>query len=186
MAGPVRWLAPILLGAVVAFGAVGYFGYSKLELEGPHIGGVVPAVTDSRLDLLEAAAKLVLGDVPGAAAAAIKGVEVRGTVGIRNPSALPVYLSSATHVLVLNGKPVTEPVHLDGGFLGPRKTLEREFTALAPFERLPDAVLAVVVDGGEIEIQVESTLKLLLLKRTVVTDVFRFSVRETSRSVLPS
>ena len=73
MAGPVRWLATILLSAVVAFGAVGYFGYSKLELEGPHVDVVVPAFTDSPLDLLEAAAKLVLGDVPGAAAAAIKG-----------------------------------------------------------------------------------------------------------------
>ena len=185
MRRPRRWLAGALLAAGALLGGAAYVGYSSLELTEPQVRSVAPAITGSALDLFEAAAKLAGGDLAGAAAAAIEGLDVRVSVGVHNASAVPVFLPSATHVLLLNGVPVTGPFASDGGWIGPRATLEQDITSIVPFENLPRAVVAVVVDGGGIEIRVRSTLELLVLGWTIVTPVTRYTVTDALRGILP-
>ncbi len=185
MRRPRRWTAAVLLTAVAFLAGAGYVGYSSLEPTEPEVHSVVPAVTDSPLELLDAAAKLARGDLAGAAAAAVRGVKVRVWIGVHNRSMVPVYLPSAAHVLLLNGAPVSEPVRSAGGWIGPGATLFRELLVLFPFERLPAAAVAAVSGGGVIDVQVESELDLFVVEWTLVSPVARFSVVETLRSVLP-
>ena len=180
-----RSLALALLAAAALLGSAAYVGYSSLELTEPEVRSVAPAITDRALDLFEAAAKLAGGDVVGAAAAAIEGVEVRVTVGVHNPSAIPVFLPSATHVVLLNEAPVSDPFESAGGWIGPGATHFRDLAVLVPFERLPAAAVAAVSGGGVIDVQVESDLDLFVAAWTLVSPVARFSVVESLRSVLP-
>ena len=185
MKRPRRWMAAAILAAAVLLAGAAYVGYGSLELTRPEVRSVVPALSDGPLDLLAAAAKLVSGDVAGAAAAAIRGVEVGVSIGVHNRSVIPVYMPSAAHVLLLNGKPVLEPIESAGGWIGPGATLFRDLSVLVEFERLPAVVVAAVSGGGEIDVHVESKLDLFVAAWTLVSPVARFSVVDSLRSILP-
>ena len=185
MTRPHRWMAAALLAAAVFLAGAAPVGYRGLELAQPEVHSVVPAVTDSPLELLDAAAKLARGDVAGAAAAAIRGVEVRVGISFHNRSMVPVYIPSAAHVVLLNEAPVTEPFESAGGWIGPGATLLRDLSVLVPFERLPAAAVAAVSGGGVIDVRVESELDLFVATWTLVSPAARFSVVESLRSVLP-
>ena len=180
-----RWSAAALLAAVALLGGAAYVGYRGLELTEPEVRSVVPAITGSALDLFAAAAKLAAGDVVGAAAAAIEGVEVGVSIGVHNRSVIPVYIPSAEHVLLLNGTPVLEPVESAGGWIGPGATLFQDLSVVVAFERLPAVVVAVVSGGGVIDVQVESKLGLFVASWTLVSPIARFSVVDSLRSILP-
>ncbi|MCH7655516.1 MAG: hypothetical protein IIC95_05950 [Chloroflexi bacterium] len=178
-------MAAALLGAAVLLAGVAYVGYGSLELTKPEVHSVVPALTDSPLKLLDAAAKLARGDVAGAAAAAFHGVEVRVSIGVQNRSLIPLYIPSVAHVLLLNGTAVIEPLESAAGWIRPGATLRQDLTVLVGFERLPAAAVAAVSGGGMIDVRVESKLDLLVAAWTLVSPVARFSLVESLRSVLP-
>ena len=180
-----RWLAAALLAAVALLGGAAYVGYSSLEVIRPEVRSVVPAFSDSPLELLDAASKLARGDVAGAAAAAIRGVEFRVSIGVHNRSVVPVYVPSAAHVLLLNGAPLSEPIASAGGWIGPGATLFQGLSVVVGFGRLPAAAVAAVSRGGMIDVQVESKLDVFVAGWTLVSPVARFSVVESLRSILP-
>ncbi len=185
MRRPRRWIAAVLLAVVVFLVGAAYVGYGSLELTEPEVHSVIPVVTDSPLKLLDAAAKLARGDLAGAAAAAIQGVEVRVSVGFHNRSMVPVYIPSAAHVVLLNEAPVTEPFESAGGWIGPGATLFLDLSVPVPFELLPPAAVAAVSGGGVIDVRVKSELDLFVAMWTLASPVARFSLVESLKSLLP-
>ena len=178
-------MSAVLLAAAVFLVGAAYVGYQSLELARPKVHSVIPAVADSPLKLLDATAKLARGDLAGAAAAAIHGVEVRVSIGFHNRSMVPVYIPSAAHVVLLNEAPVTEPFESAGGWIEPGGTLFRDLSVPVPFERLPPAAVAAVSGGGVIDVRVKSELDVFVATWTLVSPVARFSLVESLRSVLP-
>ncbi len=150
----------LLIVALAALGGVAGVGYSGLSVESPKVDRVEPALDTSLVALGEAGVRLLVGDSLGAANRVVEGLDVSVTVDIRNGSSVPVYVPTTTHTLLFSGVEVSDPISVAGGLLSSGEAMTLEFEALVPKERIPQALLAGLVDGGHFQMEVMSNLKL--------------------------
>ena len=175
-----------ILVVVGVLGLLDAFIYSntKLSVSSPRVTSVSPSINNHIPTLLSAGADLAAGNLLGAVEEPIDGVEFDLEVEITNEGVVPVILGKSTHILVLNGAEVIDPIELNGGWLGPGSatTVPLEVTVL--ITKLPGAVVLGIVQGGEYDVQLKSKVGWAIFSKTVTSQVTEFQIIETLESLV--
>ena len=155
-----------------------------LSASSPRVAAISPAITNDISSLFGAGADLASGNLLGAAEHIIEGVDISVEVDITNEGFLPVYLGTSDHTLVLNGVEVTDPIAVEGGWIGPNSTSTVSLKATLLLTELPGAVVLGIVQGGLIDVQLNSKVGLGILSKTIHSQVTRFQITETVESIV--
>lgn len=173
----------VLIGVFGLLGAVAY-SYSTLSVSSPRVEAISPSITDDIQSLFRAGSDLADGDLLGAAGRIIEGVDFDVEVDISNEGVSPVYLGTSDHTLVLNGVEVTEPIAFRADWVGPNSTSTIPVEVTLLLTELPGAVVLGIVQGGLIDVQLESRVGWGVFSKTVHTQVTRFRITESVESIV--
>ena len=168
----------VLVGVLALLGAAGY-SYLRLSVSPPRVVAISPVITDDLSSLFSAGKEVASGNLLGAAELIIEGVEFGLEIEITNGGVVPVYLGTSDHTLVLNGVEVTEPIALKGGWIGPGSTSKIGLEVSVLLKELPGAVVLGIVQGGLIDVQLNSKVGWGFISKTIYTQVTRFQITET-------
>jgi LEA14-like dessication related protein len=176
-----------LVGAAVlilAVGVIAWTGYNRLTVVSTDVTGITPALDTDALSLARASIKVVTGDILGAASEVVEGVEIDIELTVENDFFTPLYLAPGSHVVSLNGVEITNQFQSGSGWMEPYSTKALLLSAVVPFEQLPEAVIAVLVQGGEINVDVESTIGWSFFTVDHTSEVYTYSVLDTLESII--
>ena len=173
----------VLIGVLGLLGAVAY-SYSRLSVSSPRVVAISPSITDDIQSLVRAGSDLANGDLLGAAGRIIEGVDFDVEVDISNEGVLPVYVGTSDHVLVLNGVEVTTSKLSKGDWIGPDSTSTISVEVTLLLTELPGAVVLGIVQGGLIDVRLESRVGWGIFSKTIHTQVTRFRITESVESIV--
>jgi len=177
---------------IALFGLASACGHSyfTLSTSTPRVVAISPAITDDISSLFRSGADLASGDLHGAAERIVEDVDFKIEVEVTNRGVVPVYLGTSDHTLILNGVAVTDPIAFEGGWVGPDSTAVIPVTVTLLLTELPGTVVLSIVQGGLVEVQLESRVGWGILSKTIHTNITRYhvvdSVESMVRGLLPN
>ena len=177
MAGTAAFLA-----LVVGFSLI---GYGRVGVTDPKILSLRLLVNDDPASAREAVSSISQRDLVGAADAVLEGLEVEFDLSVTNPIRVPLYVTTVSHQVILNGTPAGEPVISATSWLRPFTRTPLLFTTVLPRAALSDEAVQEAVSGGLLNVRIESRIGLGPLAVTKRTDLFQYRVPDTLRSMLP-
>ena len=148
-----------------------------MSIEEPQLVRADPELDTSVAAMTEAGGNLLSGDLLAAASAVVKGLDLAATVDVVNDSSVPIYVPSTDHTVFFNGVDITGEVTAQGGMLSGGETMVLELAAFVPADELPDALLIGMLNGGNFELTVVSSLGVGPI--TVIEREFSFSLSAT-------
>jgi hypothetical protein len=87
----------------------------------------------------------------------IQGLQVNGTLTLKNGSFLPLYLASMQHKIEINGTPTQSAISTRAMWIAPGGSKTETFSILIDKADLPSVALNILGSGGTINISVESS-----------------------------
>lgn len=162
------------------------FSYSRVQVSVSSVESVRPAFKTDTSSLISGALGALKGDPGEALTSVINGLDVKAELQIENGGILPVYFPELRHVVFV-GDPHEVPsdrVQKNPGlWLMPQQQKTVAVTALVPLEEIPELALSPIINGGDIELAIESELEVVgfATSHTTRTNV---SVIETVREWL--
>ena len=151
----------VLLLLVAIFVGMAGWGYSSLQFELSDVSGIQPEFKMDFQTVVGAAAHLLLSDWVGAASQFVEGVAIEGTMRIQNHSFMPLFICALEHGLSVNGNPLGDSsLKTPSMWLGPKGTKSVPVEIMVPLEEMPDILVECVYSGGNLNIDLHSTLRL--------------------------
>jgi hypothetical protein len=93
----------------------------------------------------------------GAVSSFIQGLQVNGTLTLKNGTFLPLYLASMQHKIEINGTPTQNAICTKAMWIAPGGLKTETFSILIDKANLPSMALNILGSGGNINISVESS-----------------------------
>jgi hypothetical protein len=93
----------------------------------------------------------------GAVSSFIQGLQVNGTLTLKNGSFLPLYLASMQHKIEINGTPTQSAISTSAMWIAPGGSKTETFSILIDKADLSSVALNILGSGGAINISVESS-----------------------------
>jgi hypothetical protein len=148
----------LLLIVLIGVGGVAAYGYTNLRVgfEPESVGLELATDADS---LAAAGLKLLGGDIAGAAASIIEVVRISGDLRLANESRVPVYVPRGEHIVYLNWQPLISDFDTPSMWIGPGEFREEDVNFLVEFSDIPSALIGVLVEGGDVVVTIESSMK---------------------------
>ncbi|MFH1560638.1 MAG: hypothetical protein ABID84_04435 [Chloroflexota bacterium] len=171
----------IFLGIIFLVGATAN-SYLSLSATPPQVTKLSPNITNNTIDLVQAGKDLASGNLLGAAGRIVPSIRIEFDIDVVNGGVMPVYLPSSEHIVILNGEPIALPFELGGIWIGAKSTYTVPVVLDIPLARIPGAALLIIVQGGLIDVQVESKINILVFSRTVQTQAARFNIVDSLES----
>jgi len=150
-----RLLGGLFIAILVVLGASGY-GYSNLRVEAAGLQVVEPEIEITLGSVIQGALSLFTGNPREALASIVTGVRVSGTLIIRNPSIVPVYLPELEHRVFLNGVELERSTRTPSMWLGPRGSKTIPYSVFVETDRLPGLLIEALLRDGDMDVQVLS------------------------------
>lgn len=151
-----RFLGFLFILLIVFSGVVAY-SYSQLEVQVKRVEAIRPAF---KIDLGSIALGLLSGNPASILGSVIDGVDIDAEVQVRNGSFMPIYLPKMVHVFTLSGQGAGGHLGTDAMWLMPDETMSFMATVHIPTEEIPAVALNALLGGGQIDVEVESTLQI--------------------------
>lgn len=154
--------ASIVLALVLLIGvAVGSAAYGYNQLETDFKAQEYSPVVDTGIgSIASAIINIFKGDVLGAAASIIKGVNIDGTLTISNSSFIPLYLPSMKHKVSIEGKESKTIVPTDAMWIAPNSLKHIPFRVTIASDDLPQVAINALAKGGTIDAMIVSEFSL--------------------------
>jgi LEA14-like dessication related protein len=150
-----RVIVIVILIIAIAIGTQVY-GYSSLQTDF-NASGVSPQFNTSVSSIAQSVINVFSGNLLGAASSLIKGLNVEGSLVLKNNSFVPIYLPDMEHTVSLNGIQTQGIIPTDSMWLAPRGSHTEPFAVLIDKADLSQVVLNLLANGGNIEISVDSS-----------------------------
>jgi hypothetical protein len=93
----------------------------------------------------------------GAVSSFIQGLQVNGTLTLKNGSFLPLYLASMQHKIEINGTRTQSAISTSAMWIAPGGSKTETLSILIAKADLPSVALNILGSGGTINISVESS-----------------------------
>jgi hypothetical protein len=93
----------------------------------------------------------------GAVSTFIQGLQVNGTLTLKNGSFLPLYLASMQHKIEINGTRTQSAISTSAMWIAPGGSKTETLSILIAKADLPSVALNILGSGGTINISVESS-----------------------------
>jgi LEA14-like dessication related protein len=180
----VRKVIAGLIVLILVIGALAWTGYNRLMVTSTEATGITPALNTGVASLARASIKVMTGDILGAADEVVEGVEVDIELTLENDFFTPLYLAPGSHAVFLNGVEITRQFQSESGWMRPFATKVLHISVAVPFEQFPEAVVAILIEGGNIDVKVESTIGWSIFTVDHTSDVYTYSVLDTLESII--
>jgi len=148
----------LIVAVVIAvFAGLAVYAYNSIEVDSSGINTLVLEFGDGNETLAGALGNLTLGKWLTEGVRIIQGVRIDGTVDVRNPFFLPLYVPALEHNLSIEGEPIGSPIRTPSFWLSPGGNNTVAVSTTVPRDLLPGIILRYIFSGGSIDITVEST-----------------------------
>jgi len=168
--------------AIMAIAGTG-FGYSQLQVQRSGSLSVTPALKTDISSIGSAIFSVFSGDVGAAAESVIEGVRFKGAVEVANESFVPVLIPKLEHHVFVQRVLTSTTFDTPSTFLAPGGSAEFEFDFVVPVDRLAEVALNIILDGGDLRLDIDSALGIGPLSITNRAE-FVGSIRSV-RDILP-
>ena len=144
----------IIIGAIVVGTQV--YGYSSLKTDFS-ASNVSPKFNASAESIVAGLLSVFQGNMLGAVSSFVQGLQVDGTLTLKNGSIFPLYLPSMQHKIEINGTPTQNAISTNAMWIAPEGSKTVPFSILIEKTNLPAVALNILGSGGNIDITVESS-----------------------------
>ena len=152
-----------LLIAIVIIIAVGViiigaqiYGYSSLKTDFT-ANEVSPKFKINTKSIVTGLFSVFQRNLLGAVSSFIQGLQVNGTLTLKNGTFFPLYLASMQHKIEINGTPTRSAISTKAMWIAPGGSKTETFSILIDKADLPSMALNILGSGGTINISVESS-----------------------------
>jgi len=152
-----------LLIAIVIIIAVGViiigaqiYGYSSLKTDFT-ANEVSPKFKINTKSIVTGLFSVFQRNLLGAVSSFIQGLQVNGTLTLKNGTFFPLYLASMQHKIEINGTPTRSAISTKAMWIAPGGSKTETFSILIDKADLPSMALNILGSGGNINISVESS-----------------------------
>jgi hypothetical protein len=135
------------------------YGYSSLKTDFSATG-VSPQYNTDLDSIVESILNIFNGNFLDAASLFIQGLNIEGSLVLTNDSFIPIYLPAMEHEIMLNGIPTQNLIQTDSMWLAPKSTHSETFQILIDTADLPQVILNLLANGGNIDIAIDSSASL--------------------------
>ena len=144
----------IVVGLIVI--GIQVYGYSSLKTDFSATD-ISPKFKINTKSIVTGLFSVFQRNLLGAVSAFIQGLQVNGTLTLKNGSFLPLYLASMKHKIEINGTPTQSAISTKAMWIAPRGSKTEKFSILIDKADLPSMALNILGSGGTINISVESS-----------------------------
>ena len=152
-----------LLIAIVIIIAVGViiigaqiYGYSSLKTDFT-ANEVSPKFKINTKSIVTGLFSVFQRNLLGAVSSFIQGLQVNGTLTLKNGTFFPLYLASMQHKIEINGTPTRSAISTKAMWIAPGGSKTETFSILIDKADLPSMALNILGSAGTINISVESS-----------------------------
>ena len=151
-------LIAIVIIMVVGLIVIGtqVYGYSSLKTDFSATD-VSPKFKINTKSIVTGLLSVFQRNLLGAVSNFIQGLQVNGTLTLKNGSFLPLYLASMQHKIEINGTPTQSAISTKAMWIAPGGSKTETFSILIDKADLPSVALNILGSGGAINISVESS-----------------------------
>jgi hypothetical protein len=144
----------IVVGLIVI--GIQVYGYSSLKTDFSATD-ISPKLKINTKSIVTGLFSVFQRNLLGAVSAFIQGLQVNGTLTLKNGSFLPLYLASMKHKIEINGTPTQSAISTKAMWIAPGGSKTEKFSILIDKDDLPSLALNTLGSGGTINISVESS-----------------------------
>jgi hypothetical protein len=134
------------------------FGYSQLQVQRSGSLSITPALKTDIGSIGSAIFSVFSGDLGAAAESVIEGVRFKGTVEVANESFVPVFIPKLEHHVFVQQVATYTTFDTPSRFLAPGASAEFEFDFIVPVDGLAQVALNIILDGGDLRLNIDSAL----------------------------
>ena len=145
----------IIVVGVIVIGTQVY-GYSSLKTDFSATG-VSPKFKINTISIVTGLLSVFQSNLLGAVSTFIQGLQVNGTLTLKNGSFLPLYLASMQHKIEINGTRTQSAISTSAMWIAPGGSKTETLSILIAKADLPSVALNILGSGGTINISVESS-----------------------------
>ena len=151
-------LIAIVIIMVVCLIVIGtqVYGYSSLKTDFSATG-VSPKFKINTKSIVTGLLSVFQRNLLGAVSSFIQGLQVNGTLTLKNGSFLPLYLASMQHKIEINGTRTQSAISTSAMWIAPGGSKTETLSILIAKADLPSVALNILGSGGTINISVESS-----------------------------
>ena len=144
----------IVVGIIVIVTQV--YGYSSLKTDFSATD-VSPKFKINTKSIVMGLFSVFQRNLLGAVSGFIQGLQVNGTLTLKNGSFLPLYLASMQHKIEINGTRTQSAISTSAMWIAPGGSKTETLSILIAKADLPSVALNILGSGGTINISVESS-----------------------------
>jgi hypothetical protein len=144
----------IVVGAIVIGTQI--YGYSSLKTDFSATD-VSPKFNISTKSIVTGLLSVFQRNLLGAVSNFVQGLQVNGTLTLKNDSFLPLYLASMQHKIEINGTPTQSAISTSAMWIAPWGLKTEPFSILIAKADLSTVALNILGSGGNVNISVESS-----------------------------
>jgi len=145
----------IIVVGVIVMGTQIY-GYSSLKTDFSATD-VSPKFKINTISIVTGLLSVFQSNLLGAVSTFIQGLQVNGTLTLKNGSFLPLYLASMQHKIEINGTRTQSAISTSAMWIAPGGSKTETLSILIAKADLPSVALNILGSGGTINISVESS-----------------------------
>ena len=145
----------IIVVGVIVMGTQIY-GYSSLKTDFSATD-VSPKFKINTISIVTGLLSVFQSNLLGAVSTFIQGLQVNGTLTLKNGSFLPLYLASMKHKIEINGTRTQSAISTSAMWIAPGGSKTETLSILIAKADLPSVALNILGSGGTINISVESS-----------------------------
>ena len=151
-------LIAIIIIIVVGIIIIGtqVYGYSSLKTDFSATD-VSPKFKINTISIVTGLLSVFQSNLLGAVSTFIQGLQVNGTLTLKNGSFLPLYLASMQHKIEINGTRTQSAISTSAMWIAPGGSKTETLSILIAKADLPSVALNILGSGGTINISVESS-----------------------------
>ena len=157
-------LGKIVLTVVLVVGVIvglGFYGYSNVKVESSGNNIIELKLKEGIGSLLDIIRGLTLREWLDEGGGIIDSVKIDTTVDVRNETFVPLFIPAMEHDLSIGGEPIGDPINTPSFWLAPGGNTTVSVTASVPRDQLPGLILQYIYSGGNPDITVKSTTKIV-------------------------
>ena len=132
------------------------YGYSSLKTDFSATD-VSPKFKINTISIVTGLLSVFQRNLLGAVSTFIQGLQVNGTLTLKNGSFLPLYLASMQHKIEINGTRTQSAISTSAMWIAPGGSKTETLSILIAKADLPSVALNILGSGGTINISVESS-----------------------------
>ena len=146
----------IIIGVGVIVIGTQVYGYSSLKTDFSATD-VSPKFKINTKSIVMGLFSVFQRNLLGAVSGFIQGLQVNGTLTLKNGSFLPLYLASMQHKIEINGTRTQSAISTSAMWIAPGGSKTETLSILIAKADLPSVALNILGSGGTINISVESS-----------------------------